>query len=277
MANPTSFAPDFPLGLRTADIKTSLFGWGAYMALLTVYCTVYEVVVAGHAPDLASSFLWVLREWAIWWVVTPLALKALRRYRRLPGLMPYLSIGAAVLVATVAFRVAVDYLTEARGVGTILLVFAPRYLAAVVALFLVWHFFLRKRGPSAPSRVVAPHETPGLRRREYPEFLLASKGNGKCPVPVDRIEHVSAAGNYVEISSDSRLYLMRATMKQVEDLLPPSTFMRVHRSHIVNVNEIDRIKSRPSGNGAVLLRSGKAVSISKRYRSRLEGPGMPAG
>jgi len=279
MANPSSFAPDFPPGLRTADLKTSFVGWGAYMALLTVYCTVYEVVVSGHAPDPADSFLWVLREWAVWWFITPAVLKALRQYQPGPGrLVPYLYVGAAVLVATVAFRATVDYLTEARGIGTILLVFVPRYLAVIVALFLIWHFFLRERAPAArPNAAVAPRETPEVRRRQYSEFLMASKGNGKCPVRVERIERVSAAGNYVEISSDNRVYLMRATMKQVEGLLPPSTFMRVHRSHIVNLNEIDRITSRPSGNGAVFLRSGKAVSISKRYRSRLENPRVPAG
>src|SRR5690606_23798256 len=105
---------------------------------------------------------------------------------------------------------------------------------------------------------------------QYPENLLVSKGHDKCLIRVDRIQSVSAAGNYVEILSENQDYLMRATMKQVEELLPPSSFIRVHRSHIANVEAIDRIKTQPSGNGTVHLRCGKVLGMSKAYNAQLQ-------
>jgi DNA-binding LytR/AlgR family response regulator len=98
---------------------------------------------------------------------------------------------------------------------------------------------------------------------------LVSKGRDECLIQVDRIECISAAGNYVDIYVGDQTYLMRATMKQVEGLLPPAKFVRVHRSHIANREQIDRIKTHASGNGSVHLRCGKAVSISKKYKQRL--------
>jgi DNA-binding LytR/AlgR family response regulator len=99
---------------------------------------------------------------------------------------------------------------------------------------------------------------------------LVSKGSNVALIRIDQIQCISAAGNYVEIFCNNQLYLMRATMKQIEDLLPREQFLRTHRSHIININEIDRIKSQPSGNGAVQLRCGKMLSISKKYKNQLQ-------
>jgi len=59
-------------------------------------------------------------------------------------------------------------------------------------------------------------------------------------------------------------------MKQAEELLPPRQFVRIHRSHIVNMNGIDRIRTQRSGNGTVHLRCGKALAMSKKYRAELQ-------
>jgi len=106
--------------------------------------------------------------------------------------------------------------------------------------------------------------------KTYPQTLLVSKGADECLIQVERIEYVNAAGNYVEITAQGQRYLMRATMKQVEDLLPPTDFIRIHRSHIVQRDQIERIKSEPSGHGTVHLRSGRALSMSKKYKSELQ-------
>ncbi len=59
---------------------------------------------------------------------------------------------------------------------------------------------------------------------EPPATLLVSKGADQCLIQIGRIECVSAAGNYVEIVERGQRYLMRATLKQVEDLLPAHGF-----------------------------------------------------
>ena len=277
-----------------ADFRTSLLGWGVFMILLSGYCTVYKVVIDGTSPDFAGTCLYVIREWAVWWLLTPLALKVLRQGEaqgRL-GARFYLAVGAAILLVSVSFRAAVNVITEARGTDAILVLYTPRYLAVALALLLIWHLYLRRRARQtapapavpggtrglngSPARAARAENPAGPRRSpngadgtRYPATLMVSKGRDTCPVRVERIDCVTAAGNYVEIHSGDQAYLMRTTMHELEAVLPPGRFIRVHRSHIVNREAIDRIRTRRSGNGTVLLTSGRAVNVSKRYRGRL--------
>jgi hypothetical protein len=105
---------------------------------------------------------------------------------------------------------------------------------------------------------------------QLPATLLVNKGADQCLIQINRIECVSAAGNYVEIIERGQRYLMRAPLKQVEDLLPSGEFIRIHRSHLVRLDQIERIKSLPSGNGTVQLRGGQVLPMSKRYKQALQ-------
>jgi hypothetical protein len=243
---------------RRDDLKTSLIGWGAYIVLLTSYCSLYNPIVAGTPADVSGSFLYVLREWAIWWFLTPPVLKALRRNEldQVRWRVSYVQIGAVVLLVSVAFRVAVDLLTDARGTAAVIFIYMPRYLAVSIGLVLVWHFFLRRNHPSRSQD-------------EYPASLLVDNGGATRPLRLEYIEFVSAAGKNVEIRSGNRDYTKRATMKELQDMLPPSQFVRVHRSYIVNIQEIDRISASRSGNDVIVLRGGRRINIGKKYRSQL--------
>jgi flagellar biosynthesis protein FliQ len=113
--------------------------------------------------------IYVLREWAIWWLLTPLALKALRQneLKQLRCRVSYIQVGVAVLLASVAFRVAVDLLTEARGTAAVILIYLPRYLAVSIVLALFWHFFLRQSRPTQAQGTRAARSPPlrATRRR----------------------------------------------------------------------------------------------------------------
>jgi len=296
MHRQSSFTPEFPLGLRRDDLKTSLMGWGAYIALLTSYCSLYNAIVADVPADVAGTFFYVLREWAIWWFLTPLALKALRQneLKQVRCRVSYVQVGVAVLLASVAFRVAVDLLTEARGTAAVILIYLPRYLAVSIVLVLFWHFFLRQSRPTqaqgtrtaidgdrhdllsssepvadAPAAEYAEAKTTESVEPEYPDSLLVNVGGDSWPLPLERIEFISAAGKNVDIRSGNRDYVMRATMKELQDTLPPSQFVRVHRSYIVNIHEIDRISASRSGNDSIVLRSGRRINVGRKYRSQL--------
>ena len=98
---------------------------------------------------------------------------------------------------------------------------------------------------------------------------MVSKGADQCVIRVDDIQYLSAAGNYIDIVAKDQQYLMRTTMSQLEKMLPMDNFIRVHRSHIVRIASIDRLKVLRSGNGLVHLRGGAKVPMSKSYRARL--------
>jgi DNA-binding LytR/AlgR family response regulator len=149
----------------------------------------------------------------------------------------------------------------------------PRNALAFVGVCLVWRVFVRREAPH--SDVASPPEaTPAP--AALPDALLVSKGADQCLVAVDRIERVSAAGNYVEVHAAGQMYLLRATLSQLEARLPPGRFVRIHRSHIVRVAEIERIRVRRSSSGSVTLRDGSTLPMSKRYRAALQPLREPA-
>jgi hypothetical protein len=292
-----SFAPEFPLGLRRVDLKTSLIGWGAYIALLTGYCCLYDPIVTGEPADVPGTFFYVLREWAVWWFLTPLALKALRQneLEQRRWRVSYVQVGVAALLISVAFRVAVDLLTEARGTAAVVFIYMPRYLAVSIVLVLFWHFFLRQERPVRPQgtraavgddrhdrqsssepavdvhageHAEAQTQTTESVEPAYPASLLVNSGGDSWPLPLERVDFITPAGKNVEIRSGNRDYVMRASMKELQDTLPPSQFVRVHRSYIVNIHEIDRVSASRSGNDSIVLRCGRRINVGKKYRSQ---------
>jgi DNA-binding LytR/AlgR family response regulator len=74
---------------------------------------------------------------------------------------------------------------------------------------------------------------------------------------------VEAFGDYVKINTDKKIFTVYNTMKAVEEKLPASVFMRVHRSFIVNTKKITNIDQ---GN---LLIEKKIIPIGNSYREQL--------
>jgi DNA-binding LytR/AlgR family response regulator len=137
----------------------------------------------------------------------------------------------------------------------------------MLIVYMIWHTFVRRHLP-APEAMQATDATPPP--RPTITTLLVSKGADECLIQLDSIESLSAAGNYVEIVANGQCYLLRAPLKQVEDLLPLEKFFRIHRSHIVKREAIARIKTQPSGNGTVQLHSGRALPMSKKHKTELQ-------
>jgi DNA-binding LytR/AlgR family response regulator len=261
-----------------SDFKTSLIGWGGFIVLLSCYCTVYQVIVDDAPADLGAAFSHVFKNWGVWLLSTPVIFAALRKYSTKwhDRAVELVALAAVVVFISAAVPVAIDLLTNARDAASSLMIFLPRYVAVVGVVYLVWHVFLRERRVVAeavdatPSPVIDIETAPSPPEPQQPATLLVSKGADQCLIQIGRIDSVSAAGNYVEIVERGQRYLMRATLKQLEDLLPATDFIRIHRSHLVRRDEIERIKSQPSGNGIVQLRSGQTLPMSKRYKQAIQ-------
>ena len=77
------------------------------------------------------------------------------------------------------------------------------------------------------------------------------------------ISFCKAAGDYVELYlNDNQQKLFSGTMKKLESLLP-KTFIRVHRSFLVNLDKVIKL-TRDSGGGNLILDSGEKVPVSRR-------------
>jgi two-component system LytT family response regulator len=83
------------------------------------------------------------------------------------------------------------------------------------------------------------------------------------------IDWIESAGNYVKIHAGKEGHMVRETMADFEQRLDTQTFIRVHRSTIVNISRIKEIRSLASGNQELVLRDGQILAMSRTYRQKL--------
>jgi len=57
----------------------------------------------------------------------------------------------------------------------------------------------------------------------------------------EAILYIEAERNYCRIYTATKEYLLTMPMKSLEDQLPPALFQRIHRSHIVNLTQVDEV------------------------------------
>jgi len=77
------------------------------------------------------------------------------------------------------------------------------------------------------------------------------------------ILYVEAMGDYVKLHTAQKYFAIHATMKEVEQRLPSSRFLRVHRSFIAAIDKIDTIQE------GTLIINGKPVPVADAYRAAL--------
>jgi two-component system LytT family response regulator len=88
-------------------------------------------------------------------------------------------------------------------------------------------------------------------------------------IDVDEIDYLEAAGNYVVVHAGGEEYRTRETMNVFEERLSQSQFVRIHRSAIVNRKRIKELRPWFTGEYAVVLKSGKELTLTRSYRDRL--------
>ncbi|OYW47095.1 MAG: DNA-binding response regulator [Sphingomonadales bacterium 32-68-7] len=99
------------------------------------------------------------------------------------------------------------------------------------------------------------------------EKMINIKDRGQIfRVDVDSIEHIEAAGDYMCIYTGDNSLILRETMKDLERRLDPRVFQRVHRSTIVNLDQVRQVKPHTNGECFLVLGSGAEVKVSRSYR-----------
>jgi len=89
-------------------------------------------------------------------------------------------------------------------------------------------------------------------------------------VQADDVEWIGAAGDYAELHAHGRAYLVRETMASLEQRLNPATFLRIHRSRIVQAANIVELRSIENREFMVRLSDGSEHRSSRTHANRLE-------
>jgi two-component system LytT family response regulator len=93
--------------------------------------------------------------------------------------------------------------------------------------------------------------------------IVVRKGNAINLIPVEQIRYVESQDDYVMIYHSTGKALKQQTMKFFEENLPKADFIRIHRSYIVNIAEINRIEPYGKENHIAILKSGDKLSVSR--------------
>ena len=104
----------------------------------------------------------------------------------------------------------------------------------------------------------------------YAKRLAVRSGTRTLFVPVDDVEWIQAAENYVELHCGAGCHLLQATMNTLEASLDPERFLRIHRSLIVNVGRIKELQPAGHGDYVVVLRSGVRLQSGRSYHEKLK-------
>ncbi len=95
------------------------------------------------------------------------------------------------------------------------------------------------------------------------EFIFIRDSNIVRRLKLDDILFAEAMGDYVKLYTAEKFYAIHTTLKAVEERLPASRFLRVHRSYLIAVNKIDSME------GGVLIINKKPLPVADAYRSAL--------
>lgn len=99
--------------------------------------------------------------------------------------------------------------------------------------------------------------------------LLLSERGKVVVLAMRDIEFVQAAAKHVKIYAGGRCFSFRQPLGQLEERLDPASFVRVHRSTLVNVEHIAEMHPLFHGDYELVMRRGTRLTLSRRYRDRL--------
>ena len=108
-----------------------------------------------------------------------------------------------------------------------------------------------------------------LKKKELAKLVIKDAGRTTL-VPQDQIEWIDAAGDYMCVHAGGETHIMRKTMKELEAELDPDILQRIHRSTIVNINQVTEMQSHINGEYFLTLKSGHTIKLSRTYKDKLK-------
>lgn len=110
-----------------------------------------------------------------------------------------------------------------------------------------------------------------LRKLEIDDRLFLEINERSCFLQISEISHISASGDYTEIfMTDGKKSLVEKPLREWEERLPEKHFTRIHRSTIININQIEKIETLFNRTMEVRLgKFGETFPVSRRYTVKL--------
>jgi two-component system, LytTR family, response regulator len=104
--------------------------------------------------------------------------------------------------------------------------------------------------------------------------LFARVGGALMPIVVQSVSRFEAAGDYVAAHVGSSSYVLHVSLNRLEARLDPSRFVRVHRTHLVNLDHVRAFKRDPRGNLEAELNDGARIPVNRSRAQALRSLGL---
>ena len=105
--------------------------------------------------------------------------------------------------------------------------------------------------------------------KPYPSRFLVKDGEKEILLPAEKIEWIEAAEYYSCLHVKGRTYMLRETITDLSNKLDPRRFARIHRSSIVNLDQIREIYREGLTEGSLILLNGRKLKVSRSGRQKL--------
>jgi len=99
--------------------------------------------------------------------------------------------------------------------------------------------------------------------------LAIRSGDRTVFLTIDDVEWIEAAQNYVCVHAAQTKHLLHVAMNAIENSLDPKSFVRIHRSYIVNLQQVKRLCALPHGRYILELASGEQLPSGRTYGEKI--------
>lgn len=95
------------------------------------------------------------------------------------------------------------------------------------------------------------------------DFIFVNVDKRLVKIKIPEILLIEARGDYISIRTDKKSYVVHSTLKKIDSKLPSDSFLRIHRSYIINTSEIIDIED-----NSVLINK-HIIPISRSHKTEL--------
>jgi DNA-binding LytR/AlgR family response regulator len=259
--------------------------WTAY----GVFFASQSIIRQGRFANLSRHLVpWLLCAYC-WALLTPLVIRLASRFPFAKGRFPqafFVHIPAAIAFSLTQLGLysVVATLLSGSGINRGISLYKELVLeefhqsvlvyALIIAIYSAHQFFFKPdRSEPQPSPIEGIDDKTEQQTTPPAEYLsrVSIKVNDRIVLlNIEDVEWITSEGNYVSLHSKCKSHLLRETMDRIEKKLDPSAFVRIRRSTIVRIEQIQELHPTSKGEFEVLLKDGARFSSTRRYRKHLQ-------
>lgn len=130
--------------------------------------------------------------------------------------------------------------------------------------------WLAQRNQTGPKEKTLTLISEEVRQPEERNRIVVREGTNIRIIPVHEIQYIEAYDDYVKIFTSKEMFLKKKTMSFYEKTLDETQFVRVHRSYILNLQQLTKIEPLEKETYLALLKTGAKVPLSKTGYAKLK-------